>query len=330
MIDTDTGFAIDTVGAATTITSAGTIIGGVDLTDNADVMTISAGGTWDARASTSDFRLGADVVTNAGTILAGGGTVFNGLETFSSSGLLNMTGGLFSLPDATSFTNSGTILAISGAATILTPATVQNSGTIDLLGRRVGDVLTINSAFVGSGGSTLAIDFSDDYRRPAGDHRRGQRLDRGQRQLPRRRPDQPRRGAGRRHRQQHRRAPSSWDRVTGVEPARRHQPGPGRSGLLPGLGAERIGVRSAGDPGPRHVAVVPERGRSLRRDPQAGDDGRAGASGATSTTARTSTAMTTTSSSTAFEFDVDNELETKRYGVQLGVDYGFGGKPASA
>src|SRR4029453_16394611 len=155
LIDTDTGFAIDTVGAATTITSAGTIIGGVDLTDNADDMTIASGGLWGARASTSEFGLGADVVTNAGTILAGGGTVFNGLETFSNGGILNMTGGLFSLPDATSFTNSGTILAISGAATISTPATLMNSGTIDLLDGVPNDVLTIDTDFVGSGGSNL-------------------------------------------------------------------------------------------------------------------------------------------------------------------------------
>jgi outer membrane autotransporter protein len=123
-------------------------------------MTIQAGGTWEAQASVSDFRLGADTVTNGGTVLAGGGTVMNGLETFSNNGLLNLTGGLFSLPDTTSLTSSGTILAINGAATISAGSPLLNSGTIDLLDGVPNDTLTIDTDFVGSGASTLQIDSS--------------------------------------------------------------------------------------------------------------------------------------------------------------------------
>ena len=162
LIDTDTGFAIDTVGAATRILSAGTIIGGMDLTDNDDVTEIQAGGIWDARSSTSDFRLGADSVTNAGSILAGGGTTFNNLETFVnfSGGSLVLTGGLFSVPNATTFSNEGTIFAETAPATIDTPVALANSGLIDMLDGVTNDVLTIDTDFVGSGASTLAIDAS--------------------------------------------------------------------------------------------------------------------------------------------------------------------------
>ena len=60
LIDTDTGFAIDTVGAGTTVTSAGTIIGAVDLTDNDDLMAIPPAAPGMPGHSTSDFRLGAE------------------------------------------------------------------------------------------------------------------------------------------------------------------------------------------------------------------------------------------------------------------------------
>ena len=58
------------------------------------------------------------------------------------------------------FTNTGTILADEGASTITGQTSFANSGTIDLQDGAVGDVLTINSAFVGSGGSKLLIDFN--------------------------------------------------------------------------------------------------------------------------------------------------------------------------
>jgi hypothetical protein len=47
-----------------------------------------------------------------------------------------------------------------GANTITGQTSFANSGTIDLQDGAVGDVLTINGAFVGSGGSNLAIDFT--------------------------------------------------------------------------------------------------------------------------------------------------------------------------
>jgi hypothetical protein len=58
------------------------------------------------------------------------------------------------------FTNSGTILADEGVSSITGQSSFANSGMIDLQDGATDDVLTINSAFVGSGGSTLAIDFT--------------------------------------------------------------------------------------------------------------------------------------------------------------------------
>lgn len=58
------------------------------------------------------------------------------------------------------FTNTGTILADEGASTITGQTNFANSGTIDLQDGATGDVLTIDSAFVGSGGSNLLIDSS--------------------------------------------------------------------------------------------------------------------------------------------------------------------------
>ena len=58
------------------------------------------------------------------------------------------------------FTNTGTILADEGAATITGQTSFASSGTLDLQDGAVSDVLTINSAFVGSGGSNLLVNVN--------------------------------------------------------------------------------------------------------------------------------------------------------------------------
>ena len=182
-----------------TLTNAGTITAGSGLTFDAGNTALNNTGTINA-AGVLDFGLGADVFANTGTgiLTLTGNTALVGLETFTQSGRINLatftltgTGafvssgtidtsgsaglagftslsnsgtidlapGTFTVP-AVVFTNSGTILADEGASTITGQTSFANSGTIDLQDALVGDVLTINSGFVGSGGSNLLIDFN--------------------------------------------------------------------------------------------------------------------------------------------------------------------------
>ena len=75
----------------------------------------------------------------------------------SNAGTLDLAPGTLTVP-AVVFTNTGTILADEGASTITGQTNFANSGTIDLADGATGDNLTINSAFVGSGGSNLIVD----------------------------------------------------------------------------------------------------------------------------------------------------------------------------
>jgi len=180
----------------TAIQSTGFVLGSFNGTDGVDMFGISAGGVW-TTSGTSDFFAGADTLTNAGTLNLAGATSFTGLETFNQIGRINLNAntltlsgtaftnagtidtsgaasiigvtafnnagtldlapGTFTVP-AVVFTNSGTILADEGNSTITGQTAFANSGTIDLQDGVTNDVLTINSNFVGSGGSTLLID----------------------------------------------------------------------------------------------------------------------------------------------------------------------------
>ena len=73
-------------------------------------------------------------------------------------GTIDLAAGAFTVPAV--FTNSGTIIADEGASSITGQTNFANSGTIRLNDGATGDVLTINSAFVGSGGSNLNVDVS--------------------------------------------------------------------------------------------------------------------------------------------------------------------------
>ena len=197
-----TGLAVQATGAgATAVTNnaTGTINGRLTLTGNAD--TLTNGGIFNTQGTT-DFGAGADVLNNqtAGVINVLAATNFTGLETFTQSGRINLNtntltlsgtaftnagtidtsgsaaianvtsfnnGGILDLAPGTftvplvAFTNSGTILADEGASTINGQASFANTGTIDLQDGVTGDVLTINSSYVGSGGSNLLVDFDD-------------------------------------------------------------------------------------------------------------------------------------------------------------------------
>ena len=113
------------------------------------------------------INLGANTLTlsgtpfvNAGTIDTSGNASILGITSFSNTGTLDLAAGTFTVP-LVAFTNSGTILADEGVSSISGQSSFANSGTIDLQDGAIGDVLTINSNYAGSGASNLLVDFSD-------------------------------------------------------------------------------------------------------------------------------------------------------------------------
>jgi hypothetical protein len=156
------GFAVNADGGAATLTvaSGGVLNGPINLTDNADVVNIN--GTWNA-SGTSDFGAGIDTLNNnSNTINTVNGTVFDNLEIFNNNanGLLNLGTGTTTFPDTTTFNNAGTIRAVGGATTLTSLATVASTGLIDLVDGAANDTLTITNAYSGSGSAALAVDYS--------------------------------------------------------------------------------------------------------------------------------------------------------------------------
>ncbi len=90
------GYAIDADGAAATIDNAGTLLGRIDLTDNADAFV--NGGTFRA-SGVSDFGGGADVLNSTGvlTLERGasntGSASLGGLERFNNAGRIDLFNG---------------------------------------------------------------------------------------------------------------------------------------------------------------------------------------------------------------------------------------------
>jgi hypothetical protein len=164
---------------ATTLTNTGTLNaqGALDFGGGADSFVNSGAGIVNINADTT--LVGLETMTNTGTInlntftLTGTGVAFSnagtiatsgsatlaGFTTLGNTGTMDLAPGTLTVPAAV-FTNSGTIIADAGATTITGQTGFANSGAIDLQDGAVGDVLTINSAFVGSGASNLLVDFS--------------------------------------------------------------------------------------------------------------------------------------------------------------------------
>ncbi len=115
------GLALNAKGGGATILnqSTGTIVGRVDLTDNADQFTNA--GRFEA-AGDSNFGGGADLLVNQGVIAVRPGAAAPGSVTFAGLETLN------------------------------------NSGTIDLRNGQIGDRLVVPGNFAGSGASTLGVD----------------------------------------------------------------------------------------------------------------------------------------------------------------------------
>jgi hypothetical protein len=122
-----------------TVTNAGTISGGryAIIASGTGPATINNNGT-----VTGPLSLGAGAtVNNAGTFNAAGTSVFGAGSQFNNTGTVTVGAG-----------------AAAPAAAALTGATFNNAGLIDLRNGQVGDVLTVNGNFVGSGNSAVALE----------------------------------------------------------------------------------------------------------------------------------------------------------------------------
>jgi len=143
---------------------------GADLLNNTGTGTINILGnttfanletfTNTGRINLNNFVLTGPAIafTNSGFIDTSGNAGLAGFTAFNNAGTLDLAPGTFLVPAAT-FTNSGTILADEGASTISGQTSFANTGTIDLQDGVPNDTLTINSNFVGSGGSNLLVDY---------------------------------------------------------------------------------------------------------------------------------------------------------------------------
>lgn len=175
-----------------------TLNGRVDLSNNAD--TITNAGTWNMTGA-NNFYDGADVVNNqsGGTISLAGDASLTGLETFTQNGLLalntftltgpaiafvnggtvdtngsagfagftsvtnngtfDLAAGTFTAP-AGVFTNNGRLVTDEGVSSMTgqTSFVMGAAGVIDLQDGATGDQLTIASAY--TGGGSLQVDVS--------------------------------------------------------------------------------------------------------------------------------------------------------------------------
>lgn len=154
--NTTTLLAIQAEGAAVGIKNAGTIIGIVDLTDNADVFDNRAGGTFEARLI-SDFSAGNDVFNNAGTVhtavdtLVAEATTIINLESFDNSGLVSLidgqVGDTFSLVGETNF-------AVISGGRVAVDAFLGAPGS-------TADVLSISGAVIGASSNGVIVNDSN-------------------------------------------------------------------------------------------------------------------------------------------------------------------------
>ncbi|QIK96489.1 autotransporter outer membrane beta-barrel domain-containing protein [Sphingomonas sp. HDW15A] len=154
--------------------------GVTDFGAGADVFNNTTGGVLNILGNTTfagleTFTQTGRINFSAGTTLTGpaiafvngpgsfidttGNATIAGFTSMSNSGTIDLAAGTFTVP-AGVFTNttSGVIVADEGATTITGQTSLVNAGVIDLLDGAVGDTLTINSAYSGTG--RLQIDVS--------------------------------------------------------------------------------------------------------------------------------------------------------------------------
>ena len=144
-------------GAGTdTFTNTGTF----NLTGDATFVgleTTSLGGTTNLNGNTFT---GSGTFTNTGTLNADGGSI-QGFTALSNAGTLNLDAGTTTVA-AAPFTNSGTINATSGDSTLTGQTSFTNTGLINMIDGAADDSLTIDSSFAGGTGSRLGVDVDFD------------------------------------------------------------------------------------------------------------------------------------------------------------------------
>ncbi|HET9355597.1 MAG TPA: autotransporter outer membrane beta-barrel domain-containing protein [Sphingomicrobium sp.] len=158
--------------------------GTTDFGAGADTLTNGAGGVINILANTTfanleTFNQTGRINFTAGTTLTGpaiafvngpgsfidtaGAATIAGFTSMSNAGTIDLAAGTFTVP-AGLFTNAATgiIIADEGATTITGQTSFTNDGILDLLDGVRDDVLTINSAYSGTGDPTarLQVDVS--------------------------------------------------------------------------------------------------------------------------------------------------------------------------
>ena len=145
--------------SATSISGMGLLSGTFDGDEGADTITMSPGAVW-ISAGTSDFRGGADLLINSGTVNATAATFAN-LESFTNNGTLSLSGGSFALTGSTQFINNGTIDVAVGNTVVTSDAPFVNNGAINMQNGQAGDVLTIANDYIAGATASLFIDVSE-------------------------------------------------------------------------------------------------------------------------------------------------------------------------
>ena len=126
--------------------------------------------TQNGRINLNNFTLTGSAIAfvngSTGFIDTSSSAAIAGFTSFSNSGTLDLAAGTFTVPVAAFANNAGgVVIADEGLTTITGQTTFNNAGTIRLQDGVTGDVLTLASPYVGSGASALAIDaasFSSD------------------------------------------------------------------------------------------------------------------------------------------------------------------------
>ena len=177
-INAATGLTFDAGNTILTNTGDINAAGTIDFGGGVDDFSNDAGGAFSLTGDTtlagletfsndglidlSTFTLTGPAIAfvNTGTIDTDGNAAVAGFTTFDNDGVLDLGPGTFTVIAGVPFTNSGTIRADEGASTITGQTVFNNSGTIDLQDGVANDELTIDSDFVGLAGSNLDIDFT--------------------------------------------------------------------------------------------------------------------------------------------------------------------------
>ena len=143
-------------GSSTIINNGGLLSGTFDGDAGVDAITLNAGAAWET-ASSSNFGAGNDSLVNAGTIRAEAAQ-FTGLNSFTNSGVLAISGGSLTLQGNTTFENAGVIQIAAGETVITSDAVFYNNGTIDLQNGNVGDILTITNDYTAGANAAIYLD----------------------------------------------------------------------------------------------------------------------------------------------------------------------------